>query len=237
VDGVDLPSPRGATIGLVGESGCGKTTLGKALLQLIPPTSGSVVVDGKELTKLSPPELRPFRRKLQIVFQDPYSSLNPRMMVGEIIAEGMKTHKIGATRAERFERVAELLGRVGLDPSMMHRYPHEFSGGQRQRVGIARSLAVNPEFIVCDEATSALDVSVQAQIVNLLEKLQSELGLAYLLITHDLSVVEYLADEVAVMDKGKIVERGSAEQIFNAPRHAYTQTLLAAIPKIERAGA
>ena len=233
VDGVDMSIPRGKTIGLVGESGCGKTTLGKALLQLIPPTGGSVVYDGKELTRLTAQELQPYRRTLQIIFQDPYASLNPRMMVSEIIEEGMKTHGIGGNRAERIELIEQHLNRVGLDASMMHRYPHEFSGGQRQRIGVARSLAVNPEFIVCDEPTSALDVSVQAQVINLLERLQAELNLTYLFITHDLSVVEYLADEVAVMYAGRIVERGTTEEIFNNPQHDYTRTLLAAIPEIE----
>jgi peptide/nickel transport system ATP-binding protein len=233
VDGVDLAIARGKTLALVGESGCGKTTLGKALLQLIRPTAGRVLIDGQDLTTLDRQTLQAYRRRLQIIFQDPYSSLNPRMMVGEIVMEGMTTHGVGHSRKEREERVKEILVQVGLDPEVVHRYPHEFSGGQRQRISIARCLAVNPEFIVCDEATSALDVSVQAQILNLLEKLQADLGLAYLFITHNLGVVEYLADEVAVMYLGRIVERGKTQDVFQNPRHPYTQALLAAIPKID----
>jgi peptide/nickel transport system ATP-binding protein len=233
VDGVDAEIHRGKTLGLVGESGCGKTTLGKALLQLVRPTGGQVLYDGTDLTTLSRAELLPYRRRMQIVFQDPYSSLNPRMMVGEIIEEGMKVHSIGADRDERRELMGQILERVGLDPGMIHRYPHEFSGGQRQRISIARALAVDPEFIICDEATSALDVSVQAQILNLLEGLQAERNLTYLFITHDLSVVEYLSDGVAVMYLGRIVEYGPTERIFREPRHPYTRALLAAVPKID----
>ncbi|MSQ47288.1 MAG: dipeptide ABC transporter ATP-binding protein [Deltaproteobacteria bacterium] len=233
VDGVDLTIAKGKTLALVGESGCGKTTLGKALLQLIRPTAGRVVVNGQDLTELDRQALHPYRRRLQIIFQDPYSSLNPRMMVGEIVMEGMTVHGIGYDRRDREERVKEILGQVGLDPDVRYRYPHEFSGGQRQRISIARCLAVNPEFIVCDEATSALDVSVQAQILNLLEKLQTDLGLTYLFITHNLGVVEYLADEVAVMYLGRIVERGKTQEVFQNPRHPYTQALLSAIPKVD----
>jgi peptide/nickel transport system ATP-binding protein len=233
VDGVDLDIPKGSTVALVGESGCGKTSLGKSLLRLVEPTGGSVHFDGNDLTSLSRNDLKPFRRKMQIVFQDPFGSLNPRMMVGEILSEGMEVHSIGENRQDRTERSADLLNRVGLSPDVVSRYPHEFSGGQRQRIGIARALAVNPEFIVCDEPTSALDVSVQAQIINLLEELQADLGLTYLLITHDLSVVEYIADEVAVMYLGKIVERGTREEIFSDPKHPYTRALLSAVPQTD----
>jgi peptide/nickel transport system ATP-binding protein len=233
VDGVNLDIPKGSTFALVGESGCGKTSLGKALLRIVEPTGGRVMVDGTDLAPLSRRDLKPYRSKLQIVFQDPFGSLNPRMMVGEILSEGMDVHGIGHNRQERTDRAADLLSRVGLAPDMVNRYPHEFSGGQRQRIGIARALAVNPEFIVCDEPTSALDVSVQAQIINLLEELQADLGLTYLLITHDLSVVEYIADEVAVMYLGKIVERGTREEIFENPKHPYTRALLSAVPQTD----
>jgi len=233
VDGVSLSIKKGKTLALVGESGCGKTTLGKALLQLIRPTAGRVSFSGADLTELSRGELRPYRRRLQIVFQDPYSSLDPRMMIGEIIEEGMEAQGIGANRREREARTRELLGRVGLDPGVVYRYPHEFSGGQRQRISIARCLAVDPEFIVCDEATSALDVSVQAQILNLLDRLRNELGLTYLFITHNLAAVEYLADEVAVMYLGRIVEYGKTADVFKSPAHPYTRALLAAVPQID----
>jgi peptide/nickel transport system ATP-binding protein len=233
VDGVDLTIHQGKTLALVGESGCGKTTLGKALLQLIRPTAGRVLMDGQDLTVLNRSALHPYRRRLQVIFQDPYAALDPRMMVGEIVMEGMAAHGIGRTRREREERVQTILAQVGLDPQMMHRYPHEFSGGQRQRIGIARCLAVEPDFIVCDEATSALDVSVQAQILNLLETLQTTLRLTYLFITHNLGVVEYLADEVAVMYLGRIVERGTTEAVFRFPRHPYTQALLSAVPQLD----
>jgi peptide/nickel transport system ATP-binding protein len=233
VDGIDLEIHQGQTLALVGESGCGKTTLGKALLQLIRPTAGRVLMDGQDLTALSRSALHPYRRRLQVIFQDPYAALDPRMMVGEIVMEGMTAHGIGHSRSEREEKVQAILTQVGLDPQMINRYPHEFSGGQRQRIGIARCLAVEPDFIVCDEATSALDVSVQAQILNLLETLQTELQLTYLFITHNLGVVEYLADEVAVMYLGRIVERGTTEAVFRFPRHPYTQALLSAVPKLE----
>ena len=232
VDGVDLEIRQGQTLALVGESGCGKTTLGKALLQLVRPTAGHVLLDGQDLTTLSRRALHPYRRRLQIVFQDPYAALDPRMMIGEIVMEGMAAHGIGRTRWEREEKVREVLAQVGLDPAMMHRYPHEFSGGQRQRIGIARCLAVEPEFLVCDEATSALDVSVQAQILNLLARLQADLRLTYLFITHNLGVVEYLADEVAVMYLGRIVEHGTTEEVLHRPRHPYTQALLSAVPRL-----
>ncbi len=233
VDGIDLEIRKGQTLAVVGESGCGKTTLGRALLQLIRPTAGRVLFAGQDLTTLDRTALHPYRRRLQVIFQDPYSSLNPRMMVGEIVMEGMAAHGIGHNRLDRERRAKEILAQVGLDPDVIYRYPHEFSGGQRQRIGIARCLAVEPDFIVCDEATSALDVSVQAQIVNLLEKLQADLGLTYLFITHNLGVVEYLADEVAVMYLGRIVEYGTTEEVFSNPRHPYTQALLSAVPRID----
>ena len=233
VDGVSLTIHEGRTLALVGESGCGKTTAGKALLQLIAPTAGSVVARGVELTRLSRRELGPWRAKLQIIFQDPYASLDPRMRVVDAIAEGMRSLGVGRDDAERERRVDELLAQVGLPARARDRYPHEFSGGQRQRIAIARALAVHPRLIVCDEPTSALDVSVQAQILNLLGSLQERLGLAYLFITHNLAVVEYLAHEVAVMYLGRIVERGTVEEVLGDPKHPYTQALLSAVPVIE----
>ena len=233
VDGVSLEIPKGQTLALVGESGCGKTTVGKGILQLIRPTGGSVQFDGTELTRLRGEQLRRRRSDFQFIFQDPYSSMNPRMMVGDIVEEGMTAQGIGASREERRRRVAELFEHVGLSPSHVNRYPHEFSGGQRQRICIARALAVDPRLVICDEPTSALDVSVQAQILNLLKQLQNELGLSYLFITHNLSVVSYLADRVAVMYLGRIVEEGPVGDVLESPLHPYTQALLSAVPRIE----
>ncbi len=233
VDGVSLDIPSGRTVALVGESGCGKTTAGKGILQLIRPTAGSVRFGDEELTTLKGERLRRRRSDFQIIFQDPFSSMNPRMPVGDIIEEGMVAQRIGGSRAQRRRRVQELLQQVGLRPEHAQRYPHEFSGGQRQRICIARTLAVNPRLIVCDEPTSALDVSVQAQILNLLKDLQTDLGLAYLFITHDISVVAYLADRVSVMYLGRIVEEGDVDEVLETPRHPYTQALLSAVPTIE----
>lgn len=223
----------GQTLALVGESGCGKSTVGRSILRLESPQKGEIHFEGQNLLELSPDAMRAARRRLQIIFQDPMASLDPRMRVGDQIAEGMNAFGIGANEAERFERVVGLLERVQLDPDLMDRYPHEFSGGQRQRICIARALAVEPQLIVCDESVSALDVSIQAQILNLLRDLQLDLGLSYLFITHDLSVVKYLAHEVAVMYLGKIVEQGPVKRIFDAPAHPYTRGLLAAIPSID----
>jgi oligopeptide/dipeptide ABC transporter ATP-binding protein len=236
VDGVSFSIGRGRTLALVGESGCGKTTAGKAILQLIRPTAGSVRFDGQELTALGGEELRRRRSQFQIIFQDPFSSMNPRMLVDDIVQEGMVTLGIEKDRRRREARVDELLEQVGLPPEAKRRYPHEFSGGQRQRICIARALAVEPRLIICDEPTSALDISVQAQILNLLQGLQDSVGLSYLFITHNLSVVSYLADEVAVMYQGRIVEHGDVGQVLTSPRHAYTQALLAAIPVVPRQG-
>ena len=237
VDGVSLQVPAGQTLALVGESGCGKTTAGKALLQLVPATGGRASYGGQALLGLSPREWQPLRRELQMIFQDPFSSLNPRMRVGEILEEGMLALGVEPDPQARAARIDALLSRVGLSPEMRGRFPHEFSGGQRQRIAIARALAVSPSLIVCDEPTSALDVSVQAQILNLLRELQAEYGLSYLFITHNLAVVDYLAHHVAVMYLGRIVERGRAEEILTDPRHPYTRMLLAAVPRLDAAGA
>jgi peptide/nickel transport system ATP-binding protein len=233
VDGVSLSIPAGRTLALVGESGCGKTTVGKSVLQLFRPSSGEVRFGGVELTRLSGAALRERRADFQIVFQDPYASLNPRMRVHDILMEGMTALGVLASRPARAARILELLDHVGLPADAQWRYPHEFSGGQRQRIAIARALTVNPKLVVCDEPTSALDVSVQAQILNLLKRLQRELGLAYLFITHNIGVVEYLADEVAVMYLGRIVEHGTVAEVLGSPRHPYTQALLAAVPKLD----
>jgi oligopeptide transport system ATP-binding protein len=230
VDGVSFDIRRGETLGLVGESGCGKTTTGRCILQLERPTSGSIVFDGSELTVLDQKALSPYREKIQVIFQDPYSSLNPRMKIGHIIGEPMKVHGIEPVPAKRRARVAELLSMCGLDPRFADRYPHEMSGGQRQRVGIARALALNPEFVICDEAVSALDVSIQAQVINLLEDLRDQFNLTYLFIAHDLSVVRHLCHRVAVMYLGKMVELAECDELYDNPLHPYTRALLEAVP-------
>ncbi|MGD2048357.1 MAG: dipeptide ABC transporter ATP-binding protein [Chloroflexota bacterium] len=229
VDGVTFNIYKGETLGLVGESGCGKSTTGRTILQLLEPTDGEVYFQGKNLTELNRTELRKARRDMQMIFQDPYASLNPRMTVGGIVGEPLEIHNYGNNK-KRKERVQELLGLVGLNPYFVNRYPHEFSGGQRQRIGIARALATNPIFIVADEPISALDVSVQAQVVNLMDDLLNELGLTYLFIAHDLSMVRYISDRVAVMYLGRIVELSDRDEVFDHPLHPYTQALLSAIP-------
>lgn len=230
VDGITFSVKHGETMGLVGESGCGKSTTGRAILQLYRPTEGRVFFNGEDLTQMKGEALRRKRRQMQMIFQDPYASLNPRMTVGNIIGEPLEVHRIYSNRGERRERVQELLRVVGLNPYFVNRYPHEFSGGQRQRIGVARALAVNPEFIVCDEPISALDVSIQAQIINLLEDLQGEFGLTYLFIAHDLSVVRHISDRIAVMYLGKLAELTDRDELYANPLHPYTQALLSAVP-------
>jgi peptide/nickel transport system ATP-binding protein len=233
VDGISFDVWKGQTLGLVGESGCGKTTTGRAILRLIEPTGGQVWYGGKDLAHVPPKELRGLRRHLQIIFQDPYSSLNPRMTVGDMLSEPMEVHGLIKSKGERTDRVASLLKEVGLLPEHMNRYPHEFSGGQRQRISIARALALEPSFIICDESVSALDVSVQAQVLNLLKDLQEKHGLTYIFISHDLSVVKFMSDTMAVMKDGKIVEMGAAHEIYAAPREEYTRRLIDAVPRID----
>jgi peptide/nickel transport system ATP-binding protein len=218
-------------LGLVGESGCGKSTLGRTILQLERPTSGSIKYRGRELTKLSPKEIRNLRKEIQIIFQDPYSSLNPRLMIGPALMEPMQVHRLGANTQERRERAVVLLERVGLDESYFYRYPHELSGGQRQRVGIARTIAVEPNLVICDESVSALDISVQAQVLNLLNDLKQDFGFTYIFISHDLAVVKYMSDQLLVMNKGKVEELGDADEIYANPQTAYSKKLIEAIPK------
>ncbi|MBR5537620.1 MAG: ATP-binding cassette domain-containing protein [Clostridia bacterium] len=230
VDDISFKLERGKTLGLVGESGCGKSTTGRTILRLIEPTSGEIIFEGKDINKLNKRELRHARKDMQLIFQDPYSSLDPRKTVSQLISEPIVTNKILKTKAEVEERVAELMATVGLAPRLFNSYPHELDGGRRQRIGIARALAMEPKFIICDEPVSALDVSIQAQILNLLKELQAELGLSFIFITHDLSVVNHFSDEIAVMYLGKIVEKAPSEELFANPMHPYTKALLSAIP-------
>lgn len=230
VDGVSFGIERGRTFGLVGESGCGKTTVGRTIVRLYTPTDGEIYYDGKDIAKLDNKQIAPYRRKMQMIFQDPYASLDPRMTVGDIIAEPIRAHKLYSNDSECKERVRELIATVGLKPDHIARYPHEFSGGQRQRIGIARALASNPEFIVCDEPISALDVSIQAQVVNELEELQASLGLTYLFVSHDLSMVRHISHDVGVMYLGHMVEMAPVEELFAHMQHPYTRALLSAVP-------
>jgi oligopeptide/dipeptide ABC transporter ATP-binding protein len=233
VDDVSFTIAPGETLGLVGESGCGKTSLGRAIVRLVKPTAGSIWLAGEDIAALNPAQLRARRRICQMIFQDPFSSLDPRMTIGQIIGEALEIHHLGATAAERAQRIAKLLTVVGLDPAQAHRYPHEFSGGQRQRIGIARALAVEPKLIVCDEPVSALDVSVQAQIINLLQDLQRQRAVAYLFVAHDLAIVEHISRRVMVMYLGKVVESGPAKSVVQTPKHPYTKALISAVPQID----
>ncbi len=232
VDDVSFNVPRGTTVGLVGESGSGKTTIGRTLVKLIKPTSGEIFYKGKNIGVMNESEFHPWRKKIQMIFQDPHGSLNPKLTIGKIIAEALEIHFSKMSRSERDDRVAILLKKVGLEPAMMHRYPHAFSGGQRQRIGIARALAVEPELLICDEPVSALDVSVQAQIINLLQDLQEGLGLTMLFIGHDLAVIKHISDSVLVLHHGHLVESGNAEEVLDHPQHPYTKELLAAVPRM-----